>query len=163
MANGPVGIRVVDADRLKALAERLERFGANRELDKRIAKALHEAAIPIVRDTRAHAQRILPRRGGLAGIVAAQPMPITMASSGRWKGVRITARPGRGRGGVNDPAAINRGRVRHPAWGRERRDGQPIIQLVQAGWFSVPMAKGADKARERILGVIEDAIEELQG
>jgi hypothetical protein len=76
--------------------------------------------------------------------------------------VRIVARPTSGRGGVRDPAAINRGRVRHLAWGRPRKDGAPIIQLVTEGWFSVPMAAGSEVARDRVVAALDETIAELQ-
>lgn len=157
-----VGVTIEGAERLAALANRLIEAGTSGALSRRVLWALREAADPIVQDTRRHALGALPRRGGLALVVSQQPMTVVAAATGRWKGVRIVARPTSGRGGVRDPAAINRGRVRHLAWGHPRKDGEPIIQLVQAGWFTVPMAAGGDEARTRILGVIDDMIAELQ-
>ena len=154
-------VRLVgDVSALKALGEKLERAGRSNALADAVGRALWDEAQPLRGAAQARARAILPRRGGLAERVAETPMPITVTSSGRRRGVRIDARQGRGRQGVNDPGAIDRGRVRHPVFGHERKE--PIIQLVRVGWFSVAMDEGAPRVRERIEQVLKEEISKLQ-
>jgi hypothetical protein len=153
-----MGVRLTgDIGALRALADRLERAGRRGALGEAVWRVIVPAIQPLREEARAHARAILPRRGGLGALVAQTPMPITTRDRGRWKGVRVDARPG----AVKDPGRIDRGRIRHPVFGREPKDGEPILQNVQAGWFTVPMTTGAEKTRAAVRAAIDEEIRRL--
>lgn len=99
--------------------------------------------VPVVRARiKATAVSTLPHRGGLGTWVAATK--ITASVTLQRKAVFIRLRGGRrsvsnlrggAAGGQSDIRAIDRGRVRHPSWGRRFR-GQWFTQTVPPGFFT---------------------------
>jgi hypothetical protein len=125
------GVRVAT---IQQLARALQDV-ADRGRVIRLVAAELDAVIPDVEEgIRQRAVEILPTAGGLGGWVAA----LTIRSS-----VRVAARRARATlvgyrrsmSGNADIAAIDRGRVRHPAWGR-RGPNDWYIELVTPGFFS---------------------------
>jgi hypothetical protein len=72
---------------------------------------------------------------------------------GRNPGVSIVANPG----AVNDPGRIDRGRIKHPVFGR----GPWVLQDVMPGWFTKPMQAGAAKVRRELIKAMDDITERL--
>lgn len=149
-----------DVSELRRLAGALQRAGEQDAIGDAIMSAVVSEVQPLRGEARAYAGQILPSRGGLAAEVARQPMPVSYSGSKR-RGVRvrIDVRPGRGKGGVADPGAINRGRLRHPVFG-DRESW--VTQAVPAGWFSVPMAKGAPRVEAAIVEALRREVAKLQ-
>jgi hypothetical protein len=149
-----------DASELRRLAEQLRRAGQEQRLANGVMSAIVSTAHPLRAEASKHALAILPKRGGLAAEVAQQPMPISYSQS-KSRGVRlkIDVRPGRGKAGIGDPAAVNRGRLRHPVFGHADRW---VTKTVAAGWFSVPMQQGAAKVKAAIIEALRRELAKLQ-
>lgn len=154
-----MGVTIAGHEKLAQLAARLDALARN-DLRDKIGLAIWYVVDPLRKDARAHARAILPRRGGLNEVVANTAMPVTMNARGRWRGVRI--RVTADRENMRDPGAVNRGRVRHPVYGRVREPGgEPLIQMVQVGWFTTPMEAGAGQVRAEIMKVIDSELAKL--
>jgi hypothetical protein len=149
-----------NASELRRLAAQLDRAGRTGAIGDAVMSAIVSEVQPLRAEAKANALRILPSRGGLAGEVARQPMPVSYSTSvSRGVRVRIDVRPGRGKGGIGDPAAVNRGRLRHPVFGRAE---SWVSQTVAAGWFSVPMQRGAEKVKAAIIAALHRELAKLQ-
>lgn len=94
-----------------------------------------DAVIPGLEDgIRARALSILPSGGGLNVWVAGLRLRSTVRLFGRRVRATIVGHR-RSIGGASDIDAIDRGRVRHPSWGR-RSPGDWHVQTVTPGFFS---------------------------
>lgn len=119
---------------IQQLARALQTFADRGRLIRIVARELDDVIPHVEKGIRARAVALLPRGGGLGAWVSA----LTIRSS-----VRVAARRARARlvghrtslGGVADIDAIDRGRVRHPAWGR-RGPNDWFIERVPAGFFT---------------------------
>lgn len=148
-----------DVAELRRLARALERAGESGAIPDAIMSAVVSVVHPLRAEARRHAVAILPRRGGLGAEAARSPMPISFsASKSRGVRVRIDARPGRGKGGLSDPAAVDRGRLRHPLFGDRE---QWYTQAVPAGWFSTPMTQGAGRVEAAIVAALRQEVAKL--
>ncbi len=98
---------------------------------------------PAVRKAiRANALAVLPHRGGLAQWAAAARISLSVKTSGRSAGVVVKG--GRNsKGGRSDLNALDRGRLRHPSWGR-RGKGQWHTQQVPQGFFTQPVTEAKE-------------------
>ena len=134
-----------DAAGYEAKAHRME--GLESDLTSAIVEAVEREVGNLPRKIRGEARARLPRTGGLGERVAQGNLPVVARRKGKRASVLIVARPN----AVKDPAAINRGRVRHPVFGHSA--DPPIIQIVPAGWFSDPIKDDRDRLRK----VIRDA------
>lgn len=119
---------------IHTLVRSLRGFSRNNEVTKAVRAELR-APVPIVRTRiKAAARTKLPRSGGLGGWVAA--IKITALVQFSAKVVSVRMRGGRrSTGAQSDIAAIDRGRVRAPSWGRRHR-GDWHNQAVPPGFFS---------------------------
>lgn len=127
---------------IHVLARSLREFERNDTVIKAVRTELRKP-VPIVRGRiKATARIKLPHRGGLGAWVAGTKITAAVELGG--KTVRIRLRGGRNsvanlRGGTSgtrsDIRAIDRGRVRHPHWGRRAR-GDWSTQSVPDGFFS---------------------------
>ena len=119
---------------IQTLVRTLRGFSRNDILIKEVRAELRQP-VPIVRrrikDT---ALGTLPAGGGLNAWVAS--IRITAAVQASGKSVRVRLKGGRNsRAARSDIRAIDRGRLRHPAWGRRFR-GQWFTQSVTPGFFT---------------------------
>ena len=148
------------SDSISALARHLRGFDA----DATVAKALRreiERGVPAVRALiKANALVVLPSSGGLNAWVAAGRITSRVVLSGRT--VRVTLRMGRSNitGKASDFRAIDRGRVRHPSWGR-RFAGQWHYQGVPPDFFTAP-ARDAGQWATSIDTAIDTALAALR-
>lgn len=126
---------------IRTLARSLREFDADAKLIKEVAAELRKP-VPIVRARiKNTAIAILPHAGGLN--VWVSQTRITAAVNLRGRAANVRLRGGRRSvgnlrgtaGGVTDVRAIDRGRVRHPSWGRRWR-GQWWTQSVPDGFFT---------------------------
>jgi len=123
------------------LVRSLREFSRNDEVIKAVRTGLR-APVPTVRNRiKTVARTELPSGGGLGAWVA--QTKITASVTFKAKYVAIKLRGGRRSkgtlrgtsGGTTDVRAIDRGRVRHPSWGRRFR-GQWFTQSVTPGFFT---------------------------
>lgn len=138
----------------KIVAAQLKGFDDRREVLKAMRKGLREPVGPIRKAIKARARADLPARGGLNRWVASTRVTAAIKIGARriemkLKGGRNSA------GGRSDIAAIDRGRVRAPSWGRKGA-GQWHTQNVRAGFFTDPAAA----AKPQILDAVDDAVDQ---
>lgn len=146
-----------DLDRLVAELKNFDdRKVILRELRTEIRKPL-----PAVRKAiKARAIATLPRAGGLGRWAASTRITVQIKVSGR--SLSVLLKGGRSsRGGRSDIRALDRGRVRHPSWGR-RGPGQWHTQQVKPGFFSEPATDG-DQWRKVCLDAVDKALGSIRG
>lgn len=143
---------VKGADDFLALSKRLKAAGEG-DLRKALNKGLREAAKPLIGKTRAAARQKLPRRGGLAALVAKEPQRVQVRT-GNSAGVRVVV--GKSRGAAQ---AADRGVVRHPVFGRDTF----VEQKVDPGWFSETAQDEAPAIRDDVADVLEDFTRRVSG
>lgn len=135
-------IRIEGGDQFKEAARRVR--VANGELPQEIINALERAAPPLERAATRSAAENLPKRGGLAAIVASAGM----SHSRRAGGIRIIAR------GITQLKLTNEGKVRHPVYGNPGTwVGQAIPKAKD--WFDKPIRAGAPKIRAELNKALE--------
>lgn len=101
----------------------------------------------------------LPKRGGLN--VWVSKIRVSLAVKTGANKVTVTVKGGRNSsGGRSDMKAMDRGRVRHPSWGR-RGIGQWHNQAVPAGFFTKPVEE-ANEWRDEAVASVDRATEELR-
>jgi hypothetical protein len=130
-------LKIEGGDQFIEAARRVRR--ANGELPHEIIDALERAAPPLERAATASAAANLPKRGGLAAIVASAGM----SHHRRAGGIRIIAR------GITQLSLTNQGKVRHPVYGVPGTwVGQAIPKAKD--WFDRPIRNGAPKIRAEL-------------
>lgn len=141
---------------IERLVRDLRAFDGRAELVRAFRRRIREPLPGVRRAVRARALATLPRRGGLGAWVASARIGAVVRLSGRSVGVRL-------RGGRNsarrrsDLAAIDRGVVRAPSWGR-RAAGSWHDQPVSPGFFTQPAAE-IGQWRQACLRAVDDALE----
>jgi hypothetical protein len=140
---------------IKQFVRELRAFADRREVTKQLRADLREPIPDVRRDIKASALATMPKRGGLNRWVAS--IRVTAQVSVSSTRVRVRVRGGRNSSKTrSDINAIDRGRVRHPAWGR-RFARQWSTQSVPEQFFTRPAAEPArwegvmDKALDRAL------------
>lgn len=142
---------------LDTLIGRFRRFNAGAV--PRAVRAELDEPLPIIRErVRASALGKLPRSGGLAAWAAAAHLTAQLATFGDTVKARLRVH----RTSLHRPSdlrALDRGRVRHPAWGR-RGAGDWSVQMVTPKVYSEPITsspewraatvRAADRAAEVI-------------
>lgn len=147
-------LRVTGADQLEALGRDLRRWasGLRKDLMRQIGRAVRDSQVrpEVARSALAS----LPRRGGLADRVAAARVISRVRLAGQNVGVKVQARA---KGA--DLGAINRGRVRHPVFGRA-----PLVtQAVRPGYFDRAMDSDVvDGVRAAVVDAIDDTARRLE-
>lgn len=129
---------------LATLARRLVRFNAG-AVPRAVRREIDEP-LPLIRArVRASALSKLPHRGGLAawGAAARVQSHITMAGDTVTATLTVSRNSLRG---PSDLRALDRGRVRHPSWGR-RRHSDWHIQMVPPKVYSEPIAESPEWRR----------------
>lgn len=142
------------------LAAELRAFSGRRVIVQSMRRALTRAARPVTAEVRAHAEEILPHRGGLGAWVAAAKVNVRISYSARSAGIRLRGSRGSGKGKA-DLTGIDAGSVRHPSWGR-RSAGSWHAQAVPAGWWSKPL-EHQDGFREQVDAAVDSALNEIRG
>jgi hypothetical protein len=138
-------VQIVGGHQLLILSQRLRAAGAT-GAKREMTKGLNRATKPLKAAAKANAKASLPRRGGLGKRVARTKMQ-TKVRTGRVADVRILALPS----AVADPARIDRGRVKHPVWGR----GPWVLQDVTPGWATKPWEEGGPVVAREMVGVLQ--------
>lgn len=143
---------------LGTLRRRLFRLGHG-EIVRQVRRELDEP-LPIIRaKVKASALSKLPQRGGLAAWAAAAHVTAQVVVAGDT----VTAHLKVHRTSMHKPSdlrALDRGRVRHPAWGRRAHDDWSI-QIVTPKTYTEPITEArewraaVERACERAVGVVE--------
>lgn len=152
MANG-VDLRVTGVDQLERLGRDLKAAG-DKDLRKELLKAGREIGKPIKAEIAASALATLPRRGGLAAVIARARVRVSTRLSGRNVGVSII-----GKLAGHDVKGIDEGLVRHPVYGR----GTWVAQRITPGyWTKVFDGPAPDIARGKFLAAVDAVAAKLR-
>jgi hypothetical protein len=141
------------ADDFLRLSKALKQAGRT-EMRKELHKGLKDGATPLLPRAKAAARAKLPQRGGLAAVVAREPMRVQVRT-GSTPGVRVVV--GRRKGGAQ---AANRGVIRHPVFGRPGSFvSQPVPQARD--WFDGTMRRHAPDVRPDLERAMERVIDRI--
>lgn len=145
---------------IRAFARELKGFRERKAVLKALRLAIRKPFPAVRAKIKANALATLPSGGGLNAWVAAARVSLGIkVNTSRSAGV--TVKGGRNSAGQrSDIAAINRGRVRAPSWGRRGAD-QWHTQKVEPGFFSKPVL-AADEWREEIDRAVQDAFDTIR-
>jgi hypothetical protein len=140
-------------EELAALAKRLHAAGsAGQGIRKNIRSSIRVAAKPLGRFIAVSAGRSLPQRGGLGYHIAGATASVTGGVSAAGVSARLSLRD---KG--YDLKSIDRGRLRHPTFGRRGPDDWKD-QTVKADTFTDAFKQGAPAIRTEIeKGLLEVA------
>lgn len=143
---------------IQALVRDLRGFTGRKEIITRLRVDIRRPVPNVRADIKRNAVAILPSSGGLGRWVARTR--ITAQIQVTNYSARVRMRGGRNSGKQrSDISAIDRGRVRHPAWGRRGR-GQWSTQAVPDRFFTDPATGSVewDHAITRAVDTAFDAI-----
>lgn len=142
------------------LVAELRAFDGRREVVQQLRREIRKP-LPAVRKAVARsATTRLPGRGGLGKWAAKTRVTAVVAVSGRTAGVRVKGARQSLRG-ASDIRALDRGRVRHPSWGR-RRPGQWHVQLVRPQFFTDPVGD-AKVWQAACVAAVDHALDTIRG
>jgi hypothetical protein len=148
-----VDVTTRGTERLVRLAAAIRDAG-DKGLQKELMRAMQRSTRPLKKAARDGAIQILPHRGGLAERVAASRFAAQTRTRGKGAGVRIKG------ASDMDISAMNRGRLRHPVYGKWRK-GTPT-QLVRPGWFDDSLTIEAQGVRDEIERALDDLGRKLE-
>lgn len=145
---------------IRAFARELRAFDDRKVVLKALRVAIRKPFPSMRSRIKANALATLPKGGRLNAWVAAIKVSLSVkVNTSRSAGVVIKG--GRNsRGDRSDIAAINRGRVRAPSWGRRGPD-QWHSQQVKPGFFSTPVVEST-QWREEIDRAFDDALNTIR-
>ena len=144
---------------LAALARDLKAAG-DKGLTKELRSGLQRSTRPLKAAAKAGALEHLPNSGGLAEEVAASRFTTRANLLGRNPSVKLVA-AGRqnAEGRKHDLDAMDRGRLRHPLYGR--RKARWYTQLVRPGWFTESLQHAAPAVRSELDKAVAAVIAKL--
>lgn len=137
-------------DDLARLIADLKGVEARKEILKEVRRTIRGPLPGTRKAVKASALSTLPSGGGLAAWVAATRLSAKITLKANQ--VRVNIRGGRnsaGSGKRSDINAIDRGRLRHPSWGR-RGPGQWHTQAVVPGFFTKTVEGQRDEYVEAV-------------
>jgi hypothetical protein len=145
------GVRVFED-----LSKRLAKASAEDVVTRAVGDAIEGAAPVLEAAARGGAAR-LPKRGGLAAVVAGTRINRKSTRSRGYYQLRLVA----GTNAVKYPSAFNRGRFGHPGPREEKVDGKRVLyfQDVPKGWFTEPMKANVPMLRARAEAAKRKALE----
>lgn len=144
----PVDIRIEGAEKFAALSKALGK--GSKELRSELNKGITRAVKPFKADVKKFARGRLPKRGGLARRVARTSLPTRK----RTDGIRVVAQPN----AVADPMRIDRGRVKHPVFGR----APSVLQDITPGFFHEPAEDSGPVVRKELVEVIDTVTSKIE-
>lgn len=144
---------------IEALVRDLRGFRNRREVIQQLRKRIREPVPEVRRRIRAEAIEDLPHRGGLNKWVAATRLTVQIRINSRT--ARVSLKGGRNSARKrSDIRAIDRGRVRAPAWGH-RGPGAWHSQGVAPGFFTRPAAD-SPSWRAAIVQAADEALDVIR-
>jgi len=151
MADASFSIKAVRGDMAKV--QKALKDAGTKEMRTRLRKIMSEETKPLRQKIKKSALDTLPASGGLAKWAAKTPSSNTDFRE-RSAGVRITmAKKG------HDLAALNRGRLRHPLFGKRKHW---YTQEIAEGFFTKPIEEDGDALKGRIKDAIEAYVNEVE-
>lgn len=144
--------KVTGAEDFYKLSKSLKAAGRT-ELRKELTKGMRKATKPLIAKTKSAAGSTLPRRGGLAALVAREPQRVQVRTGAQTFGVRIVV--GRTKGGARGADA---GTVRHPVFGHRDRF---VAQPVTPGWFTASLEAAAPLVQPEIEAAMEAVAQKI--
>ena len=149
---------------LDDLISDLKGFDGRKEVVKQLRTELRKPVPEVRRAIRQRALIMLPKRGGLNVYVAKASVTAQVKLAGRSAGVRLRGKKKsdhpRRKAPVVDLRGIDKGKVRHPSWGR-RDAGSWHTQSVPAGFFTGPAGE-VDKWRQAAVQAVDKAAEVIR-
>lgn len=145
---------------LAEVAARLKAAG-ERDLRLQLMRGLRAGAAPLIPGVKNAARMTLPKRGGLNKWVADQPVKVSVRTGARTAGVRLYMTK-------TDAKETNAGYVRHPVFGRVRKDGKRVWakddqKIPNAeGWWSHTLASTSPIVTPELLRVLEETAAFIQ-
>ncbi|GAC1374668.1 MAG: hypothetical protein NVSMB4_02370 [Acidimicrobiales bacterium] len=145
---------VSGSKQLAELAARLKIAG-DRDLRLQLLRGMRAAAEPLVPKVKAAALAQLPKRGGLNAHVAGQKVSVSVRTSARTAGVRLTT-------SAPDTQQADDGYVRHPVFGNR---AHWVVQQIPgaAGWWSATLEREAPATAPHLLEAMEVVAIQVQG
>lgn len=141
------------------LVRELRGFDRRREIVKAISKGVRKPLPAVRKAIKARAIATLPSSGGLGLWVSKTRVTAQVKLSGRRAGIKLKG--GRNsQGQRSDIAAIDRGRVRAPSWGR-RTAASWHTQTVRPGFFTETAAE-ATQWTGAVAGEVDRALDQLR-
>lgn len=125
---------------------------ANRGLKNELAKSLRRATKKPIGIARQNARDRLPRKGGLAELVAGSKISTRNRITGKNPSITVVA------ANPNNIRAVNAGKVRHPVFGRETNW---TVQTVPAGWWSDAWKEGGPDAKREVAAALRETSRKL--
>lgn len=145
---------------VERLIRELHKFRDGKEIIKALGKGLRAGVPPVRKEIRAAAIEQLPQAGGLNAWVAKVRINFTFKGGSRSATAKLVG--GRNSvGGRSDMAAIDRGRVRAPSWGR-RTKGSWHTVAVTPGFFTKTAAESAEWSAH-VDASVDQALQQLRG
>lgn len=130
------------ATSIDVLVAELRSFRDRKVVLKELRTGIRKPFPAVRRAIKDRARTTLPKRGGLNRWAASTRVNLAVKASSR--AASVTVKGGRNSlGGRSDINALDRGRVRHPSWGR-RGPGQWHSQTVAPGFFTEPVTEAAE-------------------
>lgn len=115
-------------------------------------RGLGRAAKPAKAAAKREALRRLPKRGGLAELVASSRIGSRNRLAGNDPSVRIVAT------NPDNIRRIDKGTVRHPVFGNP---DVFVTQKVPRGWWTDPMRLNAPRTRRELAAALEEVAKKL--
>lgn len=138
----------------------LRQFEGRKEVVKQLRKRLREPVPAVRKEIKARALSTLPRSGGLNVWVSKTRITAQVKVSSRSLTVKLRGGRNSSTGKRSDMRRIDRGRLRHPSWGR-RGAGQWHTQTVEDGFFTIPAAN-AQGWRFACIRAVDEATEVIR-
>lgn len=141
-------VRVKGADELNRLARNLK--GADKAVRRELYAGLQRATKPMRANAKRAAATRLPQRGGLAAEVARSRFSARIKTANRNTRLRIEVSSRKG--ADLDLRALDRGRIRHPVFGRR---GAWVTQEITPEIISGSLANDAPIAQREALAALD--------
>lgn len=151
-------VRMTGGAELYSVRQRLNKLGAT-GLGKRMDAGLKAAVKPLAPEITAEVPRTMP--SGYAPVLS-RSLAFRLASRTARQSTELRYRVfADGQRERRDVPALNRGRLRHPVYGRRR---QPwVVQSVRPGFVDRPFSRLEPKIRKEMLAVLDSVSAELKG
>lgn len=149
------------------LVRSLRGFSRNDEVIKAVRAELRKPVDPVRKRIKATAIATLPHTGGLGTWVAGTKITASVTFGARAVAIRLRGgRRSKGTlrgfdGGQTDVRSIDRGRTRHPTFGRRHR-GMWFVTMVEPGFFTKTAEESPEWA-EAIERGIQVALGKIHG
>jgi hypothetical protein len=145
-------VRVTGADKLQRLSKELKAAGdPGKGLRKELLKEIRDAGKPTVQKVRQAAQALPGESDKELRQAIASGVAVRTKLSGKNAGIHIIVRRARlPQGKERVPRLMNRGKWRHPVFGRDVW----VDQVSEPGWFDEAVRGDANRFRKAVLQAI---------